>query len=254
MHKKILITGASSGIGEALALSLAPLATELYLLARREERLIGLRERILSIYPRLHIHLLIKDVTDPDLLNYLEEKAPEIDILINNAGLALGRDKVEKSELSDWQKMFDVNVHSLFKITHFYLPQMLKKTWGDIVNIASIAGIVTYPGGSVYCATKHAVRAFTKVLREEVAGKNVRIMMISPGMVETEFSLVRFKGNEVEADKVYEGMTPLLPEDIARMIHFMLIQPRHVVIDEIVTMPTDQGSATTVHRAKNENP
>lgn len=239
--KKFLLTGASSGIGRALALDLAARGVELFLVARRKQEL-------KAIAHETRAHFLVADITSPYFLVELKNKwGLEFDGLINNAGLALGRSPYELSELSDMERMLQVNVEAAFKLTHAILPAMLN-SGGDILNLCSIAGHSTYPGGAIYCATKHALWAFTKALREETCGKNLRVMQISPGMVETEFSVVRFKGDKDKAREVYQGMTPLTPQDISRMIIFMLEQPRHVCIDEIITMPTDQGSPTTVMR------
>lgn len=247
-----LITGASSGIGRAMALSLASKQLRLILVSRRMKKLEELKEEILSSRPGKEIHLIAMDVNTPELMQEIEKvSAKRVDILINNAGLALGREKVEDSQFSDWDQMIATNITANFKLARLVLPWMLEHGGGDIINLCSVAGHYTYQGGAVYCATKHAVNAFTRVLREETCGKNIRVMQISPGMVNTEFSTVRFKGNKETADAVYSGMTPLMAEDIARMMTFMLDQPRHVVIDEIITMPTDQGSPTTVKRGGN---
>ncbi len=248
-NKKALITGASSGIGKAMAYSLAARGSELFLLARRLEKLQEIEKDLKAKFPEVKIHLIASDVNNPDLTQSLKEKTKsKIDILINNAGLALGKDKVEESSFSDWEQMISTNITANFKLVHLTLPWMLENGGGDIINLCSVAGHYTYQGGAVYCATKHAVNAFTRVLREETCGRNIRVMQISPGMVDTEFSSVRFKGDKSSADAVYSKMTPLQAEDIARMMTFMLEQPRHVVIDEIITMPTDQGSPTTVSR------
>jgi len=239
---RILITGASSGIGLATARALSAHGAQLCLVARREDRLRDLAKELKAQY-------LAHDVAAEGFIDELKRSfGTDFDVLINNAGLALGRDTVEASNPQDWQQMMDVNVSALFRLTHAVLPGMLARQQGDILNVCSIAGHVTYPGGAVYCAAKHAVWAFTKVLREETCGRNVRVMQISPGMVETEFSVVRFRGDQQTADAVYAGMEPLSGTDIARQIQFMLEQPRHVCIDEITTMPTQQGSATTVRR------
>ncbi len=249
--KRALITGASSGIGEAMAYALASKGCEVFLLARREEKLILVKDNISRLYPQTQCHLISKDVKDPDLREVLEEVTEKnLDILINNAGLALGREKVIHSDTDDWEQMISTNMVANFKLIHLILPWMRQRGAGDIINLCSVAGHYTYPGGAVYCATKHAVKAFTRVLREETCGENIRVMQISPGMVETEFSRVRFKGDEEASQKVYEGMTPLTAFDIARMMVFMLESPRHVVIDEIITMPQEQGSPTTVSRRK----
>lgn len=247
--KKALITGASSGIGKAMALSLASKNCELFLVARREEKLTDTKSEILLISPKAKIHLISGDVNDPELVATLANSTgKKIDILINNAGLALGREKVEASQFGDWEQMISTNITANFRMVHLVLPWMLTHGEGDIINLCSVAGHYTYTGGAVYCATKHAVNAFTRVVREETCGKNIRIMQISPGMVNTEFSTVRFKGDHQTAKSVYANMTPLNSEDIARMMTFMLEQPRHVVIDEIITMPTDQGSPTVISR------
>ncbi|MES2525810.1 MAG: SDR family NAD(P)-dependent oxidoreductase [Bdellovibrionota bacterium] len=243
-NKRVLITGASSGIGRATAEILSKEGVELFLLARREDKLKEIQNELGS-----HVHILVADVNDKDLAKKISAFTSEkIDILINNAGLALGRDKVETSLWADMESMIETNITANFRVAHSVVPWMLKNGGGDIINLCSIAGHHTYPGGAVYCATKHAVLAFTRALREETAGKNLRVMQISPGMVDTEFSSVRFKGNTDLADTVYKGMKPLLAEDIAEMMLFMLTRPRHVVIDEIITMPEAQGSPTTVVR------
>ena len=249
--KTALITGASAGIGRAMAWSLAPKNLTLILVARRLDRLQELKDEILKIYPHKVIHLIDSDVNSSELTNRISAISNQkVDILINNAGLAVGRDKIEASTFTDWEQMISTNVTANFKMAHMVVPWMLKNGGGDIINLCSIAGFLTYPGGAVYCATKHAVHAFTRVLREETAGRNIRVMQISPGMVETDFSLTRFNGDQALADKVYEGLDPLRGEDIARMMQFMLDQPRHVVIDEMITMPMAQGSPTTVVRGQ----
>ncbi len=239
---KILLTGASSGIGEATARLLAREGHDLVLVARR-------RERLEALCQELGARPVVADVADRAFLEHLEKSAGvDFDVLINNAGLALGRDPVITSDPLEWEQMMNVNVHALLRLTRAIVPGMVQRGLGDVVNVCSIAGHTTYPGGAVYCASKHAVWAFTKVLREETCGHNVRIMQISPGMVETEFSVVRFRGEAAAAKGVYQGMTPLTGLDVARQILFMLQQPRHVCIDEITTMPTDQGSPVTVRR------
>lgn len=240
----VLITGASAGIGRAMAQSLAARGSELFLVARREDRLRELQAEL-----KCKTHLIVGDVNDPKLLDQIRTATGErLDVFINNAGLALGREKVETSNFSDIEVMINTNITAAFRLVHGILPWMLKAGKGDVINLCSVAGHYTYQGGAAYCATKHAVLAFTRALREETCGRNIRIMQISPGMVDTEFSTVRFRGDKNLADATYKGMNPLLPEDIARMMTFMLEQPRHVVIDEIITMPTDQGAPTTVVR------
>jgi 3-hydroxy acid dehydrogenase/malonic semialdehyde reductase len=249
--KRALITGASSGIGRAMAFSLAAKGCELFLLARRKEKLKEVQSEIQNKFPQCKINLVIGDVNDPaSSAEVIAVTNKKVDILINNAGLALGREKAEDSNFEDWEKMITTNITANFRMVHLVLPWMIESGGGDIINLCSVAGHYTYSGGAVYCATKHAVNAFTRVVREETCGRNIRVMQISPGMVDTEFSTVRFKGDTKVAQSVYAGMTPLNGEDIARMMTFMLEQPRHVVIDEIITMPTDQGSPTTISRSK----
>lgn len=249
--KRALITGASSGIGRATAFSLAHKGCELFLLARRKEKLKEVQAEIQKKYPATKVHLLVGDVNDAALAaEVIAATNKKVDILINNAGLALGREKAENSDFEDWEKMITTNITANFRMVHLVLPWMLEAGGGDIINLCSVAGHYTYSGGAVYCATKHAVNAFTRVVREETCGRNIRVMQISPGMVDTEFSTVRFKGDTKVAESVYAGMTPLNGEDIARMMTFMLEQPRHVVIDEMITMPADQGSPTTISRRK----
>lgn len=246
-----LITGASAGIGRAMAFSLASRHLRLLLVARRQEKLEQLKAELLKLYPAGQFDLIVGDVNDPALTAQIARiSGKKVDILINNAGLALGKEKVENSQFSEWQTMLDTNITANFRMVHLVVPWMLEQGGGDIINLCSVAGFLTYPGGAVYCATKHAVHAFTRVLREETAGRNLRVMQISPGMVETDFSLTRFKGDQSLASGVYAGMTPLSGEDIARMMQFMLDQPRHVVIDEMITMPMAQGSPTTVVRTQ----
>lgn len=247
--KTALITGATAGIGRAMALSLASKKMTLILVARRLHLLEELKKEIALKSPDSTVHILDSDVVDKNLPQRIAQVSAErVDVLINNAGLALGRDKVQDSEISDWDQMIATNITGNFKMNHLVVPWMLKHGGGDIINLCSIAGHVTYMGGSVYCATKHAVHAFSKVLREETAGKNIRVMLMSPGMVDTDFSTTRFRGDKAEADKVYAGIDSLYGEDIARLMQFMLDQPRHVVIDEMTTTPMAQGSATTVIR------
>lgn len=247
--KIALITGASSGIGKAMAVQLAARDLTLILVARRQDKLDEVKNLIQAQYTGRTVHLIVSDVNDPAVIQKISSISGErIDILINNAGIALGRDKVETSAFSDWEQMLDTNITANFRLAHLVTPWMLKHGGGDIINLCSVAAHFTYIGGAVYCATKAAVHSFTRVLREETAGKNIRVMQISPGMVDTEFSTVRFRGDKKLADSVYAGMDPMVGDDIARMMMFMLDQPRHIVIDEIITMAMAQGSPTTVVR------
>ena len=248
--KRALVTGASSGIGRSMSFSLAKKGYELILVSRRLQRLEELKNELILLYPNLKVYLIDSDVNSSDLGEKIATASQKkVDVLINNAGLALGKDFVQDSQWSDLEMMIQTNIIANFKLVHLVLPWMLKHGEGDIINLCSVAGHHSYQGGAVYCATKHAVHSFTQALREETCGKNIRIMQISPGMVETEFSLTRFKGDQSTAESVYSGMKPLLADDIADMMQFMLDRPRHVVIDEIITMPMAQGSPTKVVRS-----
>ncbi len=248
--KTALVTGASSGIGRSMSFSLAKKGYELILVSRRLQRLEELKKELILLYPNLKVYLIDSDVNSSDLGEKIATASQKkVDVLINNAGIALGKDFVQDSQWSDLEMMIQTNIMANFKLVHLVLPWMLKHGEGDIINLCSVAGHHSYQGGAVYCATKHAVHSFTQALREETCGKNIRIMQISPGMVETEFSLTRFKGDQSTAESVYSGMKPLLADDIADMMQFMLDRPRHVVIDEIITMPMAQGSPTKVLRS-----
>lgn len=243
--KTILITGASSGIGRASALLLSKYASHLILISRSEEKLKALQEELSHT---TKVSIIVSSVCDADIEKKIKEVSPRVDILLNNAGLALGKDPVHSLKYEDMHEMIQTNILGNFNLSRIILPMMLENGEGDIINLCSIAGHYSYMGGSVYCATKHAVKAFTRAMREETCGKNIRVMEVSPGMVETQFSLTRFNGDEDLSKAVYKGMTPLSPNDIAEIIEFMITRPRHVVLDEVITMPTDQGSPTTVCR------
>ncbi len=243
--KTAVITGASSGIGLATAAWLAREGVHLTLLARRLEKLQQLKQEINSRFPAVKIRTLQVDLESQDFLKTLEkENVFNTDIFINNAGLALTRDHMEFSNENDIEAMINTNVTALFKLTAAVSKKMVENGKGHIVNIASIAGHYSYPGGAVYCATKSAVRAFSTALRQELNEKHVRVSVISPGMVQTDFSLVRFKGDKSAADKVYEGVDCLQAKDIARVILKTLKEPKHVNLDEIVILPTVQAPVT----------
>ncbi len=246
--KSALVTGASSGIGLASACRLAEAGVNLKLTGRRLERLIELKSALLERFPKLLIDILATDLAQPASWDQLAQAGfYEVDILINNAGLAHGRDKVETARFEDWQPMIDVNITAAFEITRRIVPGMLSRGQGDIVCLGSAAGIYPYEGGSVYCASKAALRSFCQILRRETAGQNLRVMLMAPGMVETEFSTRRL--NSPEAGKaVYAGMTPLTENDVARQLVFALSQPRHVNWDELLLMATDQGWTDKVVR------
>lgn len=247
-----LITGASSGIGRACALKLAELPTHLILVARRESKLSEVKQEILAKFPQKEIHIWPMDITDCQRLWSQEpylSLLKKVSILINNAGLALGVDKFFNSDPSAIQTMLSTNLTALLAVTHKVLPFMVENQKGHIINLGSVAGLWSYPGGSVYCATKAAVRAFSEGLRLDLMGHPIRVTTIEPGMVETEFSLVRLQ-DSLQAQKVYENMTPLLAQDIAESIYWCLSRPPHVNIQELVIFPTDQAGVGYVNRAK----
>lgn len=248
--KTALITGATSGIGLATARMLASLGVQLILAGRRPDRLSEVQQALSLQHPEIHISTQILDVTSKESCQSLFARfgSVDIDILINNAGLASGLDKVQDAHTDDWDRMLDTNVKGLFTVTRLFLPQMIARNQGHILNVSSIAGHESYPGGSVYCASKHAVSAFTKALKMDVGHTDLRVSMISPGAVETEFSLVRFKGDQARADAVYKGIDPLTADDIAEIIVFTLNRPPHVNILDTVVLATAQSSATMMHR------
>ena len=181
-------------------------------------------------------------------VNGLPPEWTAIDVLVNNAGLSRGLDKVYEGKLDDWEEMIDVNIKGLLYVSRAVIPGMVKRGHGHIINIGSIAGREVYPGGNVYCATKFAVDALSKGMRLDLSGTGLRVSQVSPGMVETEFSLVRFRGDKERAGKVYQGLTPLSPDDIADAIVYCATRPPHVNISEMLVMPTAQASTTMVHR------
>ena len=251
--KTILITGASSGIGAACARLLAGEGARLLLLARREDKLTALvAESIASGCDRSSLHTLTVDVRDrqqvASVLAGLSAQWQTIDILINNAGLSRGLDKLQDGGIDDWEEMIDTNVKGLLYVTRAVVPGMIQRGWGHVVNLGSIAGHQVYPKGNVYCGTKAAVRSISEGLKIDLLGTPVRVTSIDPGMVDTEFSTVRFNGDTTRAAKVYEGLQPLTAEDIAETILFCLTRPAHVNISEILLVPTAQATPTLVHR------
>ncbi|MEH1781977.1 MAG: SDR family oxidoreductase [Nostoc sp.] len=247
----ILITGASSGIGTACARIFAGAGAKLILAARRLERLQQLADTLNKDFST-EIHLLQLDVRDRSAVESAIATLPpawaDIDILINNAGLSRGLDKLHEGSFQDWEDMIDTNVKGLLYLSRYVVPGMVSRDRGHVVNLGSIAGHQTYPGGNVYCATKAAVRAISEGLKQDLLGTHVRVTSVDPGMVETEFSEVRFHGNTERANKVYEGVTPLTADDVADVIFFCVTRSPHVNINEVVLMPVDQASATLVNR------
>lgn len=244
-----MITGASSGIGEACARALAKEGKSLILIARRKERLLALKSKLESDHGVLvHVYRVDLSRVEKIIAFFHKIKDMEIDVLINNAGLALGKAPFESSDWEDFNTMIDVNVKAFTKVAQLAIPH-LKKTRGHIINISSVAGIESYEGGSVYCGTKAFVKMISKSLRIDLNGTGVRVTDIAPGAVETEFSTVRFHGDERAAEEVYQGFTPLKAEDIADTILFALTRPTHINLDYILIMPTEQASATRIFRS-----
>jgi serine 3-dehydrogenase len=249
--KIVLITGASSGIGLACAKKLAEQGAKLILAARRKERLKTLADELRKSH-KAESHIVELDVRDHKAVRQTIENLPAawqtIDVLVNNAGLSRGLDKTHESKIEDWEEMIDTNVKGLLYVTRAVLPGMVKRNSGMVVNIGSIAGYQPYPKGNVYAATKAAVDSLTHSLRMELVDTAVRICTVDPGLVKTEFSEVRFRGDKERAKTVYQGFQPLMPEDVANAVLFCATQPPHVQIAQIVLMPTNQASTTMVHR------
>lgn len=248
--KVALVTGASSGIGAACARSLARSGCRVILLARRGERLVSLQKELLGSGAAVHsIELDVRDSSAvAQSLGALPEELRRIDLLINSAGLGRGLDRLHEGDPREWDEVIDTNVKGLLYVTRAVLPQMVERDAGHIVNIGSVAGRQAYKGGNVYAASKAAVRMLTECLKHDLIGTRVRVSTVDPGMVETEFSVVRFRGDQQRADAVYAGMTPMRPEDIADAVLFCVTRPAHVNISEIVMLATDQVAAATVHR------
>lgn len=248
-NKIVLITGATSGIGKATATMFAKNGVRLILCGRRQERLEAVASELKK---HTDVHILNFDVRDKtavfELLQSLPEAFSEIDILINNAGNAHGMDTIDQGNLDDWDAMLDINVKGLLYVSKAVLPKMLARKNGHIINIGSTAGKEVYPKGNVYCASKHAVDAINQGMRLDLNGTGIKVGAINPGLVETEFSEVRFKGDSDRAEKVYQGFTPLRPEDIADIIWFAVTRPPHVNIADLTVMCLDQASSTIVNK------
>ena len=251
MNKKTaLITGATSGIGEATARYFAQNNINLILCGRRKERLNKLQ---IELSKAVKIHTLCFDVSDKvavfDAIRSIPDEFKTIDILINNAGNAHGLDLVQEAAIEDWEKMLDINVKGLMYVTKAIIPGMLENKNGHIINVGSVAGKEAYLRGNAYCASKAAVDSFTQGMRYDLLGKGIKVAAIHPGAVNTEFSTIRFKGDKQRADKVYEGFEPLVAEDIADIIYFMVSRPKHVNIADVLIFPVNQAAATII--AKN---
>ena len=248
--KIVVISGASAGIGLATAESFAEMGATLVLGARRMNLLESARP-VLIRAGAATVETWPLDVCDQDSVDRfhanVERVFGHIDVLVNNAGLAAGVDPVSSGKDDDWRAMLETNVYGLLRFTRRFLPAMIKRNSGHIVNMGSIAGFQTYANGSMYAGTKHAVKAISGALRHELNGTAIRVSEIDPGMVETEFSLVRLK-DATKAKAVYQGMTPLTARDIAECVAFCVTRPAHVNIDHVIIMPTDQASVFKVHR------
>ena len=249
----VFITGASSGIGAACARAFAAQGAKMLMAARRSERIQILAGELQKEHG-VAAHAFQLDVRDqPSVEKAVTGLPPEweaIEVLVNNAGLSRGLDKLHEGKLQDWEEMIDTNVKGLLYVSRAVIPGMVKRGAGHIINLGSIAGIEAYPGGNVYCATKAAVRLLSQGLRMDLLGTPLRVSNVEPGMVETEFGLVRFHGDEARADKVYEGITPLTPDDIADAIVYCATRAPHVNIAEMIVMPTAQASAIFNYRSK----
>ena len=247
-RKKILITGSTSGIGKATTRILAK-ENDLIICGRRLENLNKIKNELSSIS---NIKILNFDISDKnqvrDAFQTLDSKWKEIDILINNAGNAHGLDYIQDGDTNDWDKMIDINVKGLLYISKIVLDLMIKRRKGHIINLGSIAGSEVYQKGNVYCASKFAVDAITKGMRLDLNKYNIKVSQVSPGLVNTEFSKVRFKGDMNRADEVYKGMKPLVSDDVARVMKFVVDSPDNVNISEISVLPKSQASSTIINR------
>jgi NADP-dependent 3-hydroxy acid dehydrogenase YdfG len=236
-----IVTGASSGIGAATARSLASAGFDVVAAARRVERCEELASEIGGRAVRL-------DVTDPDSVAQLADAVPDAGVLVNSAGGALGLEPVAEAEEEKWRRMYETNVLGVMRVTKALLPALERSGDAHVVVVGSVAGVEVYPGGGGYTAAKHAANAVTRTLRLELLGKPIRVTEIAPGLVETEFSLVRFEGDEAQAARVYEGTTPLTAEDVADAIAYVVTRPPHVDVDYLSIKPTEQATARDVHR------
>ena len=251
MKKITIITGATSGIGKSCAYIFAKNNHNLIITGRRKERLDKIATELQAKYG-VQVLSLSFDIRNNDevrkAINSLPSEWRHINILINNAGLAVGLNTIQDGEIDDWERMIDTNVKGLLYMSKAVLPLLIKQNGGHVINIGSIAGKEVYPNGNVYCATKHAVDALSKAMRIDLVKHGIKVTQIAPGAIETEFSIVRFKGDKSISDNVYNGYQPLLPDDVANVIYYTTTLPSHVNINDLVLMPTAQASATILNR------
>lgn len=247
----VLVTGATSGIGKSTAIEFAKLNYRIIITGRRKDRLDAFKQELETNY-KVNVMTLCFDVRRESEVKQAIASLPkefnQIDVLVNNAGLAAGLSAIQDGNLDHWERMIDTNVKGLLYVSKHVIPLMIEQKKGHIINVGSIAGKEVYANGNVYCATKHAVDALTKGMRIDLLPHGIKVSSVNPGMVETEFSVVRFDGDTERAKKVYENMQPLLPEDIAETIVWMATRPKHVNINDMIIMPSVQANATTVIR------
>lgn len=251
MKKIALITGATSGIGKACAKKFAKNNYNLIITGRRKERLDELKKELTQKFD-IEILILNFDVRDKEAveqaINSLNSDWRKIDVLINNAGLSVGLNQIQDGIYEDWERMIDTNIKGLLYVSRNIMPIMIENGYGHIINIGSIAGKETYPKGNVYCSTKYAVDSLTKAMRIDLVEYGIKVTQIAPGAVETEFSIVRFKGDKEKADNVYNGFEPLRAEDVAEVTYYATTLPKHVNINDLLLMPTAQANAVQIHR------
>jgi NADP-dependent 3-hydroxy acid dehydrogenase YdfG len=252
-NKTIFITGASSGIGKACSELFASEGADLIISARRIERIEKLSAELTKKFGT-KVHAMQLDVRSrkevQEKISSIPKEFQKIDVLLNNAGLARGFNKIYEGNIDHWEEMIDTNIKGLLYVTRQILPSMIERKKGHIVNIGSTAGHEVYVNGNVYCATKFAVNALTQAIRLDILDKNIKVSTVDPGMVLTEFSSVRFSGDEEKAGKVYEGLKPLSPKDIAEVILFCITRPEHVNINEVILTPAAQASSNFIYREK----
>lgn len=251
MKKIALITGATSGIGKATAERLAENGFDIIITGRRKEKLQELEDVLKKEYNAdvLSLEFDVRNYAEVEkYLGSLPERWKRVDVLVNNAGLAVGLNSIQEGVVDDWERMIDTNVKGLLYVTRIISPGMVERRSGHIINIGSIASREVYANGGVYCATKHAVKALSQGMRLDMVDYGVKVTLVCPGAVETEFSIVRFKGDQTRADKVYDGFVPLVAEDVADAIYYAVSAPDHVDVQDVLLMAKSQASATVFHK------